>query len=178
MRSRTLPTAAVAVAAFSPLAAGCGGGSSTTAATAQNGLVAYAHCMRSHGVPNFPDPISSEGIPKDRIIALVGSPQFAVAQKACKHVAPPDGLGPQTTPQPTSTRLADALSFAKCVRSHGVTSFPDPTARGQLSVEMVQAQGIDARSPAVLHAVQACLPESHGLLTPAKVSEALNNAGG
>ena len=51
------------------------------------------------------------------------------------------------------------------MRSHGVARFPDPTAQGQLSVEMVQAQGIDVHSPAVLHVVQACLPASHGALT-------------
>ena len=64
------------------------------------------------------------------------------------------------------------------MRSHGVARFPDPTAQGQLTVEMVQAQGIDVHSPAVLRVVQACLPASHGALTPAKVREALNNAGG
>jgi len=32
-------------------------------------------------------------------------------------------------------------------------------------------------SPAVPRVVQACLPASHGALTPAKVREALNNAG-
>jgi hypothetical protein len=58
-----------------------------------------------------------------------------------------------------------------------VSRFPDPTAQGQLTVEMVQAQGIDAHSPAVLRVVEACLPASHGWLTPAKVREAINNAG-
>jgi hypothetical protein len=61
------------------------------------------------------------------------------------------------------------------MRGHGVTRFPDPTAQGDPSVEMVQAQGIDVHSPAVLQAVQACLPAFHGLLTPAQVREALNN---
>jgi hypothetical protein len=64
------------------------------------------------------------------------------------------------------------------MRSHGVTRFPDPTAQGDLTVAMVQAQGIDVHSPAVLRVVQACLPASHGALTPAKVREALNHAGG
>jgi hypothetical protein len=59
-----------------------------------------------------------------------------------------------------------------------VTSFPDPTAQGDLSIEMVQAQGIDVHSPAVLRVVQACLPASHGALTPEKVKAALNSAGG
>jgi hypothetical protein len=51
--------------------------------------------------------------------------------------------------------------------------------RGQvgLSVAMVQAQGIDTHSPAVLRVAQKCLPASHGALTAAKVGEALNNAG-
>jgi hypothetical protein len=132
--------------------------------------------MRSHRVPNFPDPTSGEGIPKDKI--PVGSPQLLVASSACQHLMPASGLGPQPTTQQMRTRLADALSFARCMRSHGVTRFPDPTAQGQLSIEMVRAQGIDVHSPAVLRTVQVCLPASHGALTPAKVREALNNAGG
>jgi hypothetical protein len=63
------------------------------------------------------------------------------------------------------------------MRSHGVARFPDPSAHSGLTVEMVQAQGIDVHSPAVLRVVQACLPASHGALTPAKVREALKNAG-
>jgi hypothetical protein len=59
-----------------------------------------------------------------------------------------------------------------------VTRFPEPPAQGDVSVAMVQAQGIDVRSPAVLRVVRACLPASHGWLTPAKVEEALHNAGG
>src|SRR6478736_823250 len=82
------------------------------------------------------------------------------------------------TAQQKHTRLADELSFARCMLDHGVSRFPDPTAQGDLSVEMVQAQGIDVHSPAVLRVVQACLPASHGALTPAKVREALNHAGG
>ncbi len=58
----------VAVAAFSLLAAGCGGGGSpgvasvasprpaATTTTTQNGLVAFSQCMRSNGMPSFPDP--------------------------------------------------------------------------------------------------------------------------
>jgi hypothetical protein len=169
----------ISIVAVSLLVAGCGGGSSTTAATtAQSGLVAYSHCMRAHGVTNFPDPDSSGGIPKEKIVPLVNSPQFGVAQSDCERLMPSGGLGPPETAQQARTRLADALSFARCMRSRGVTRFPDPTARGDLSVSMVQAQGIDVRSPAVLQAVQSCLPASHGALTPAKVREALRNAGG
>jgi hypothetical protein len=98
---------------------------------------------------------------------------------ACNGLLPPNrGGGTQETDQQQRIRAADGLSFARCMRGHGVARFPDPTAQGQLTVEMVQAQGIDVHSPAVLQAVQACLPASHGALTPAKVREALAKAGG
>jgi len=186
-------TSVVAVAAFSLLAAGCGGGgspgvanvaSSTTAATTttQNGaaaLVAFARCMRSHGVSRFPDPstIQPQALKATVQHLAVINPRFPAAQSACKHLLPNGGRGPQEAVEQSRTRLADELSFAKCMRSHGVTRFPDPTAQGGLSVEMVQAEGIDVHAPAVLRVVQACLPASHGALTPAKIREALNHAG-
>jgi hypothetical protein len=182
-------TSVVAVAAFSLLAAGCGGGgspgvasvaSSTTAATTtQNGAVAFSHCMRSNGVPTFPDlPKNGGHAIKETVKRLAASnPRFPAAQSACNHLLP-NGGGSQDTAQQQRTQLADELSFARCMRNHGVSRFPDPTAHGGLTVEMVQAQGINVRSPAVLRVVQTCLPASHGALTPANVRAALNHAGG
>lgn len=181
----------VAVAASSLLAAGCGGGrspgvasvaSSTPAATTtttQNGLVAFSECMRSNGMPNFPDPQHFAGGNLKLTIHQLeaGNPHFHTAMSACNQLLPTN-RGSGETAQQQRTQLADELSFARCMRSHGVSRFPDPTARAGLSVEMVQAQGINVHSPAVLRAVQACLPASHGALTPEKVRQALNNAGG
>jgi hypothetical protein len=182
-------TCVAAVAGFSLLVAGCGGGSSpgvanvasstsaVTTTTTQNGLLAFSQCMRSHGVPNFPDPQRFVGGNVKLTIHQLAPSQTAMS--ACDHLLPTNGgSGSQETAQQTRTRLADELSFARCMRSHGVTRFPDPTAQGDLSVERVQAQGIDVHSPAVLRVVQACLPASRGALTPAKVRAALNNAGG
>jgi hypothetical protein len=179
----------VAVAAFSLLAAGCGGGggspgvatvasSTTTAMTpTQSGLLAFSQCMRSNGIPNFPDPQRFVGGNVKLTIHNLAPSQAAL--NACSHLLPTNGgSGSQETAKQQRTQLADGLSFARCMRSHDVSRFPDPTAQGQLTVEMVQAQGIDIHSPAVLRAVQACLPASHGLLTPAKVAQALNNASG
>ena len=177
MRSRRplMPTSAVAVTVISLLIAGCGGGSSTTAVTTtQTGLVAYSHCMHSNGVPNFPDPDSSGDIPKDKVIPLVSSPQFQVAQKACQSLMPKSGLGPQKAAQPTPIRLADALGFARCMRAHGFTSFPDPTNQGQLTSQMVTAAGIDLHQPNLLRAGLACVPASRGLLTRAAIERAVN----
>jgi hypothetical protein len=135
--------------------------------------------MRSHGVAGFPDPDSSGGIPKSRVIAAAraNTNAFKSASTACSHLLPNGGLGPPESEQQRRTRLADELSFARCMRSRGVTRFPDPSAQGELTIEMVQAQGIDVHSSAVLRVVQACLPASHGGLTPAKIREALRNAG-
>jgi hypothetical protein len=187
-RRPLIPSALVAVALVALLAAGCGGGSpgvasvtssTTTAATTatQNGLVAFSRCMRSNGLPNFPDPRAfAGGNAKLTVHQLGNSPHVQAAMSACDHLLPTRGSTPQQTAQQARTQIADELSFASCMRSHGVSRFPDPTAQGQLSVEMVQAHGIDVHSSAVLQVVQACLPASHGALTPAKVREALNNA--
>ena len=133
--------------------------------------------MRSHGIPNWPDPIRGGVFDKFKLRALgvSGSRILALENGACNHVLPNYGSGPQTA-QPTRTQLADELSFARCMRSHGLSRFPDPNAQNGVTLEMVRAQGIDVHSPAVLRIVQTCLPASHGALTPAKVREALNHA--
>jgi hypothetical protein len=72
-RPATARTAAaiVATAVLAVLAAACSGspsspGGSPDAGGAANSpsAVGYSHCMRSHGVPNFPDPDSSGTLPK------------------------------------------------------------------------------------------------------------------
>ncbi len=194
MRCRPLtPISIVAVAAFALLAAGCGGSggspgvasvtaSTTTAAptttTQQGALLAFSRCMRSSGIPSFPDPQHLVGgNAKLTVHQLGNNPRVLAAFGACNHLLPTRGGAPQQTAQQTRTQLADELSFARCMRSRGVPRFPDPTAQGELSIAMVQAHGIDVHSPAVLQVVQVCLPASHGALTPARVREALRNAG-
>ena len=103
-RRPLLAASVIAVAALSLLAVARGGASSTPAATtkAQSGTLAYAQCMHSRGVPNFPDPTSSGEIPKDKIVPLVGTPQFQAAQAACQHAMPGE------RPRAAGTRRADA----------------------------------------------------------------------
>jgi hypothetical protein len=135
-------TSVVALAAFALLAAGCGGGgsagvanvaSSATVATtpAQNGLVAYSACMRSHGVPNWPDPTSSGGLPKEAVVSAlqaVGTSRAEAAQNACRDLLPAGGsLSGQVSEPVTAEDRRDYLKAAACMRSHGFTDFPDPT---------------------------------------------------
>jgi hypothetical protein len=133
--------------------------------------------MRNHGVLNFPDPGSDGKFHASTQQALGISKQAAVAAKgSCQHLLPPGGGGQPASNQQHRSQIPDELSFAGCMRSHGIAGFPDPTAQGDLSVEMVQAHGIDVHSPSVLRAIQVCLPASDAGLTPAKVREALRNA--
>jgi len=187
MRLSTVPLGAAAAlvsVGLAVLAAACAGGGSThgtsspsppAASARQNGVVAFGRCVRSHGLPNFPD-LSAHSKPTPQQLGVSDS-TFQAAVNPCRHLLPNGGVSQETARQ-SRTRLADELSFARCMRSRGVSRFPDPTAQAGLSVEMVQAQGIDVHSPAVLRVVQACLPASHGALTPARVREALRNAGG
>jgi hypothetical protein len=169
----------VAVAAVSLLTAGCGGSFSETTATTtgtQNGALAYARCMRSHGVPNFPDPTGSGGANKQAVVSALkgaGNPEVQAASTACIHVNGGSPGADQGAAQ-GQAQTAGMLAFARCMRRRGFPSFPDPTRQGELSPAMVTAAGIDLHTPAVLRAGLACTSVSHGALTPAAVERAVH----
>jgi hypothetical protein len=88
--------------------------------------IAFADCMRAHGVPNFPDPGSGGGIQLSSDSGInPASPAFQDAQKACGDKQP--GALPGKGPGSETQKLA-LLKLARCMRGHGFTSFPDPTA--------------------------------------------------
>jgi hypothetical protein len=71
------------------------GGSFTARQVAQ--VLAYAQCMRRHGILNFPDP-TSKGMGSLNGIDM-NSPQFAKASQACQTLLPNSGgSGPVTRP--------------------------------------------------------------------------------
>jgi hypothetical protein len=119
----------VAVAAFSLLAAGCGGGGSPglarVATTPQAGALAFARCMRSHGIPNWPDPNSDGYFDKSKLrqLRLSVSRVRAIEDSACNHLLPSAGRGYTITP----ADRVDYLKAAACMRRHGFPDFPDPT---------------------------------------------------
>jgi hypothetical protein len=89
--------ALLAACGGSPSSNGSGGstnsGGSTTSRSTSSQAVAYAHCMRSHAVPNYPDPVSGQtlpdGLPKVGPQQLgVSSSQFQAAQQACHRLLP------------------------------------------------------------------------------------------
>jgi hypothetical protein len=119
------------VVALGLAAAGCGGGSPTAATTTtQNGTLAsafaFARCMRSHGLPKWPDPSTSGGFDKSKLRLLGASVSRvrALEEGPCNIPLPsPQG----STFAITAADRADYLKAAACMRSHGVSDFPDPT---------------------------------------------------
>ncbi len=122
----------------------------------------FANCMRSHGVPNFPDPGPSgllEIGPGSGINPQ--SPAFQSAQQACSRFGPRGGGLPSMS---ESQKLA-ALAFAKCMRTHGQPNFPDPSFTAPVGATRVLVlrgmvfafrSGIDPKSSAFRHAAAAC----------------------
>lgn len=134
-------------------AAGCGGGGSPSANTAQNRAVDFSRCMRSHGVSKFPDPGRGGAIPKLGLEQLAtSSSRLQAAEEACRHLLPNGGSPPSRLQQ--QRQVAVALRFAECVRSHGLLRFPDPGSDGRIADPATV--GVDQGSPKFQAANQAC----------------------
>ncbi len=103
--------------------------------------------FRLHALPRpagLPRPTSGGGIPKESAQHLgVSSSQFYAAQRACQHLLPATG-GSLTAsslqqcylagvcPQALVQQAMNAgLKFARCMRSHTVPNWPDPTIDSQ-----------------------------------------------
>jgi hypothetical protein len=146
------------------LVSGCGGSSSpgvaavgtattsaTSTTTANNSTssrtstqvheaLAFAGCMRAHGVRNFPDPDSEGNFPPLGQQALGVSKQTSLtAQQACRHLL---SSGGSATPQQRQQKIAFGVKVAQCLRAHGYPNVPDPTGQAQ---EL--PPGIDPSSP-------------------------------
>jgi hypothetical protein len=113
-------------------------------------MLAFSHCVREHGVPNFPDPDSEGNLPALTQQELGVSKQTSLAaQHACESVL---SRGTSTgTPQQRQQKLAFGLKVAECVRRHGYPTFPDPTGSSQ---EL--PPGIDPSSPQFEAAQATC----------------------
>jgi hypothetical protein len=175
---------AVTAALAAAVLAGCASSHAPTPApSAQanhkfaDGAYRYSACMRSHGVPNFPDPkVSTHNGGVSVIIAVAGvdfkSPQAKSAQNACQGLMPAAAAARPTQDQPGRTQAF--LAFARCMRARGVQRFPDPTRDGQLSLSMINSAGVDLHAPTTLTAGLACAPVTHGIITRADVEQAIN----
>lgn len=138
------------------LAAACGGGSATGSSgssdavtSGQSQLLGYARCMRSHGLPGFPDPDPSGGFGSAGR-SQQSNPDFAAANTACRHLLPAGAR--QNKIQSNSGAF---LRYAQCMRTHGVPDYPDPQPGVNPRTALQQA-GIDPNSPQIQGAGRSC----------------------
>ena len=191
--TRTILTLAV-LAAATLLVAGCGGSSSNpgvahlgastssgadpdsggssspegeSSASAQQKIIAFSHCMRTHGVPEFPEPSEGRVLlhSSDHNGHVTGvnpqSAQFQAASKACAKLSPKGGKPP--SPAEQAKLQEKALQFSQCMRTHGVPNFPDPEfsrGGGGVGIRIGGGKGgpsrIDLSSPQFQAAQKAC----------------------
>jgi hypothetical protein len=151
----TGPTTAAAQAGASP-----SGGDTALA----QGL-AFARCLRSHGVPNFPDPVATPSggygfrMPLGPNRINPQAPAYVAAQEACRSLLPQWWTGQQLSP----AQQQAWLDWAKCIRSHGAPDFADPKFSGS---QVQVSSGGGSGSPQVQSAMDACtsqMPSSGGL---------------
>lgn len=157
--------AIVVATGLAVLAAGCGGSSSghvaqLGAAASQSAhaeaALAFSRCMRSHGVPNFPDPD-----PQGNFLPFntdVSKQTSRAANDACEHLLPSSGGGSAGT-SGEQLKLAFGLKTARCMRAHGYPTYPDPAgvnASSQGSGTRFSGTGIDTKSPRFQTLESAC----------------------
>ncbi len=170
-RWRSWPRWAATLAAMALtglLATACGGGSSPAAsstggsasvaggATREQAALAYARCMRSHGVPDFPDPDSNGNF---HVGNNSVSGQETAANQVCNHLL---NVGTQLNAAQTQHTLSQLVKYAQCMRAHGVPNFPDPQiTNGGIGVPGgftfdTSGLGLHQKSPQYQAAARAC----------------------
>lgn len=152
-RSRPCRTGLIitVLAGLAVLLTACGGSGgsdpapsgSASPASSQSAAVAFAQCMRSHGVTDFPDPQNGRFVISNP--NLGSEPQFKPAQTACQHLLGGGGTS-------SGSNNSQMLAFSHCMQTHGVPNFPDPQAGGIIT----GGHGIDPNSPQFQQALQQC----------------------
>lgn len=135
-------------------------GTSHTRARLVRSDLNFSKCMRRDGVPNFPDlngkgmRIGADGSSLSVNGVSVSAPAFGSARQKCQKYLP---AGAEPGPAKQAQQYAQSLRFSKCMRSHGVSNFPDPkTVSGSRGNSVVELPGVNLNSPAVKAAAKVC----------------------
>src|SRR5580693_3572352 len=169
-----IATAALALLAAAcsstPSPAGSGGSPAAGGSGTSPSAVAYSHCIRANGVPNFPDPPSGGQVPKADPQELgVSSSRLQAAQRDCQHLYPTNGgaIGASLRqceetgdcPQAMVQRVLNSMRMvARCMRSHGVPNWPDPSvdSEGRPDFNLLHVHGFDPNSPQINNKMNEC----------------------
>jgi hypothetical protein len=147
------------------LTAGCAGNSPKSTPSASSfgahGL-AFAKCMRAHGVPSFPDPGAPAGPDETSFLGIaipstidMQSPAVESAFAGCRHVIA-SILSPRGKAPITAAVKESMIAHAQCMRIHGVPAFQDPVFPPGGGIETFDGPGVNPESPAYQHAQSVC----------------------
>ncbi len=140
---------------------GSASGASRSGST-QNQALAYANCLRTNGVPTWPDPDSRGAFDKSKLTLErleVRSSQLQAAQAACEGLLR-NGGEPLNQAGLAKTEH-DALKFARCMRSRGVANWPDYTVRGGTPLFDLHGTAIAPNSPLIVAKELMCTSLLH-----------------
>jgi hypothetical protein len=139
-----------------------GGGAQSTGAPSKLGnFVRFVHCMDAHGIQAQLGQ-GGQGVTINGPGVGPNSPTLQAAQKACQKYLP-NGGPQQLTPAQRAQDMKLLLAMAKCIRAHGIPSFPDPDSQG--TFQFPQSSSFDPGSSQFQAAMQACRP-SNGAKVP------------
>jgi hypothetical protein len=119
----------------------------------------FAQCAREHGNPNFPDPALANG---GLVWPGVDKQQIDAAEQSCAQILRQLASVPQVLEPPSAETLEHMRQFARCMREHGVTEWPDPKPDGTFPLLGTPLRGLaqysgEAIPPQVMAARQACV---------------------
>jgi hypothetical protein len=147
--------------------AGCGSGGGNGVATAgdpsatarstaaekseREAALEFTRCMRSSGVPDFPDPkFGDDGEMQLSVPEGADKSKVAAAQDKCEKYLPSGG-----EPEPVSPDVLEKMrDYAKCMRENGVPKFPDPDPNGGFQIQ--GGPGLDPQSSEFKAADEKC----------------------
>jgi subtilase family serine protease len=156
------------LAAVAVLVAACGGSSpSSSTGSASRGSptfranLAYAHCMQTHGLPNFPDPNPSESFSVSGQLNGNANSPAARANTSCEHLLPRAPTTAPATPSPPGA--IDCLTASQCYAprqfrvAYGIQPLLDRgiTGRGVTVVLPEEAETGPARPQPVTNILQS-----------------------
>ncbi len=126
----------------------------------------WAACIRSHGIPNFPDPTffaGGAGVNLSTPAGMLTSPAFFVAQKQCAKLGL-YGAGAAAQEPATAAQVAQAVAISKCMRAHRVPNWPDPTTHVPFNVN---AEGYGVTGAVPNSNLVYLIPKSINIASPA-----------
>jgi hypothetical protein len=129
---------------------GAGSGSHSSSSSSYAQALAFAKCVRTHGLSLWPargknGQFDKSGLTPNRL--GVSSLEAANAERACRSLLPT-----YSAVQQPSLVVNEALRFSRCMRAHGSTNLPDPKSNGAIVIPQAMEN-----SPVYLAALHVCI---------------------